>query len=371
MDIQQIKVRHFTVELHKAYDNVLFQYNVRNLKKPLITVAMEKGKLGSWNPLSREMRISYDLIINYNWDTVIEVLKHEMAHQMVTDVWGGSHLHDQNFKTACDQLGVANWARSATGELPENPPNWRGGVRTPEEQRLMDKVEKLMALAESAEEHEAALAMERVRELYAKYNLEKLKAAQVDDYVYCVIDRKRKRWAADDTAIFSILASFFFVKPIFKDRFDAKDLETYQVVELLGSRENVLMAEYVYFFLRRTLDQLWTLKSRELGGGKLEKRSYFLGLCNGFRKKLAEAKVRSDVKLSAEVGLIKVSGDALNAYVETRYPKLSSRKRASAGVDKRAYDDGTRDGRQITIHKGVTNQSSSKGLALPAGVFSR
>ena len=65
--------------------------------------------------------------------------------------------------SVCRRLGVATWASSASCDLPPEIPDWHQRVLTSEEERLLNRAEKLLALAESSNEHEAALAVERVR----------------------------------------------------------------------------------------------------------------------------------------------------------------------------------------------------------------
>ena len=74
-------------------------------------------------------------------------------------------------------MGLPEWATAAAGSLPDEIPNWRNSSLTDEEKRLLEKTSKLLALAQSDNEHEAQLAMQRVRELYAKYNLDQVEEA--------------------------------------------------------------------------------------------------------------------------------------------------------------------------------------------------
>ncbi|PYS67184.1 MAG: hypothetical protein DMF73_19935 [Acidobacteria bacterium] len=130
------------------------------------------------------------------------------------------------------------------------------------------------------------MAVERVRQLYAKYNLERLAAGSESAYVHCVINRRRRRIESDDSAIFAILTAHFLVRAVFTSLYDARDLCEYRVVELLGAHENVVMAEYVYHFLRHKLDTLWEEYRNRTGTDAFAKRSYMLGVLSGFREKL-------------------------------------------------------------------------------------
>ena len=77
------------------------------------------------------------LIEQHPWDIVVEVLKHEMAHQLADELLGGCEsAHGVIFRDACRMLGVANWAAGAACDLPQEIPNWRQRVLTSEEVRL-------------------------------------------------------------------------------------------------------------------------------------------------------------------------------------------------------------------------------------------
>jgi len=232
-------LRTWTDRLYSEYEDILYQYNLR-LLKPVIRIEPLGRDWGNWNPETRSITLAHRLIEQHPWDIVVEVLKHEMAHQLADERVGGyESAHGVIFRDACRMLGVANWAASAACELPPEIPNWRQRVLTSEEVRLLNRAEKLLALAESSNEHEAALAVERVRQLYAKYNLERLAAGSESAYVHCIILRRR-RIESDDSAIFAILTAHFLVRAVFTSLYDARDLCEYRVVELLGGHENVL-----------------------------------------------------------------------------------------------------------------------------------
>ena len=78
---------------------------------------------------------------------------------MVSDHALGGKPHGNAFQAACLRLGVAEWARLASGELPQQIPSWRDKLLSKDEERLLKRAEKLLALAASTNEYEATLAM--------------------------------------------------------------------------------------------------------------------------------------------------------------------------------------------------------------------
>ena len=166
--------RFWSIQLLKEWDNICFQYGV-DLPKPTIEISESKSSYGTWTSGLRKITISSHLIKGYSWDHVLEVLKHEMAHQMVNEYYGSLDMtHGFLFDKACKKLGVSEWASKATGSLPEGISPSQERVLSEEDEKLLKRAEKLLALAASDNENEALLAMERVRELYTKHNLKKI-----------------------------------------------------------------------------------------------------------------------------------------------------------------------------------------------------
>lgn len=358
---RQNLTRIWTDRLYREYENVLFHFGVR-MVTPQIVVSENESTLGTWNPETRTISIARKLIESHSWDIVIEVLKHEMAHQIVSELFSYNELHGALFKRACEMLSVASWAASATGKLPESIPSWRERKLTDEDERLLKRAEKLLALAESVNEHEASLAMKRVRELYEKYNFENIRAARQPDLVWTLLCRKKRKTDTIDSMILSILNKHFFVRIIHTSLFDAKDCVEYKAAEVLGSRQNVLMAEYVYHFLRRKTEELTQEYKRAKKCSALNARSYAIGLLTGFMQKLnAEA---GEGHTSEETALVKSVDQQLAAYLRSRHPKIANRSFGATYKDSGSYESGRQDGRKISISKGVTQAAGSRGLLL-------
>jgi hypothetical protein len=361
--------RAWTERLYREYDNVLFQYRVK-LATPVLRIEERLSTWGEWNPSTRTITIARRLVETQPWDVVIEVLKHEIAHQVVSELLQKVEQHGVHFLRACDRLGVAPWARSATGKLPDEVPRWRERAVSEHDERLLKRAEKLLALAGSANEHEAALAMRRVRELYARYNLERLRERKPEDLVYAIITRKKQRFDTYESTIFAILSEHFFVKTVCTTTFDAADGVEYKAVELLGARANVLLAEYVYHYLYRTIHDLWTAHraaGHESGGQ--QKRSYLLGLLKGFRDKLARERVAGETPheavSQADKALLAVGSREAEDFLRYRHPRLSTRRYGGAPIDGHAYAAGVQAGERITIRKGVEQHAGNRGKLLP------
>lgn len=359
----------WAAQLYREYDNLLYHYRLRVAPA---TVRLEPigRRWGLWDPRLRTITINPALIEQYPWDVVIEVLKHEVAHQITHEQFHRVEAHGPHFLQACRMLGMASWAMRSSGDLPDKIPMWRDRALSQHEERLLKKVEKLLSLATSSNEHEALLAMQRVREIYAKYNLESVRDSQDTTHAYLLINRKRKRIEASECMIFTILVEHFFVRAVYGSLFDSQDLCEYRTVELLGTQENVVMAEYVYHFLWSTVHSLWGTYRAHSGKAAGAKRSYMLGALTGFRDKLKRDKPVAVAARSA--GLSKDTCDALvataaqrmDAYVTERHPRLVSRSWGTGRADSSSFNAGVRDGELITLNKGLATHQGNRGLLL-------
>jgi hypothetical protein len=355
-------------QLYKDYEDICWYFKVK-LRRPMIVIDDAKTRWACWDPLMRSISVSRRLIDGHSWDVVLEILKHEMAHQYVCDVLNRPEDvgHGEAFGRACNRLGVSSWARRATGDLNDKIPTLleRCEESTSESGRLLSKTEKLLALAQSANEHEALTAMQKVRELYARYNLESSLHDRPSTFDSLVICRNRKKIEPHESRIFSILNGHFFVKVIYTSLYSAKDLTKYKAVELLGSRENLLMAEYVHSFLFKQCESLWISHRRRTQCAGNLRRSFMLGVLKGFEDKLTRldpvTQVSVDLGLKSQQtnALVKKAGNDLDEFVETKFPRLRTKTHQKSRVDASIFQMGINAGKQINLHKGVEGRSSS------------
>jgi hypothetical protein len=340
----------------------LYQHGVK-LNPCLIEIAPDLKNWGEWREGTRTIRISQNLIDGYAWTTVLEVLKHEMAHQYVCDAFPIKDGHGHSFKQACARLGVATWAQTSTGVLPDEIPSWRTAELPPETQRHIDRVNKLLSLAASTNEHEAALAMQRAQEILAKHRLDRVNEQQTNGCDYWFVPLKTKRVDAATKLIFSILRGFYFVQPIGISYFDAIALENYQGYDVAGNSEDLQMAEYVYEFLQRTVANLWNDHRILTGATGKVKRSYCMGVLGGFHSKLKEAQAKRTVDPTSRA-LVVLDEKAVNKFLKQRYPRLSSGGGITGAKHGAAYSAGVSDGRNIVLNRPISTNSGNRGKLL-------
>src|SRR5437868_5340763 len=77
-------------ELRNAYFDLNASFFRRKLTPAAIELSDAGSRLGRWVSDLRTIEIARSLILSHPWGVVLEVLKHEMAHQYVYEVLGVS-----------------------------------------------------------------------------------------------------------------------------------------------------------------------------------------------------------------------------------------------------------------------------------------
>lgn len=336
-----IPIRHLTREW--AHFNDLYFRN--QLRRPLFELILGDGvgNLGEWSLTHRTIRLSKRMVYNESWGVVLEVLKHEMAHQYAHEVLGAvdEAPHGPAFRVACEKMGI--------------DPSASGPVKvSAEEDRILRRVTKLMALAESPNQHEAEAAAAAAQRLMLQYNL----GAPPADHSFRHLGVLSTRLLEADRWLATILDKHFFVSAIWVPTYDMNTHKEGKILEICGTAPNLELAAYVYDFLKRTADRLWTtLKAKgQLTGN--DKSRYTAGLMRGFFEKL-----EASAKTCKEEGLVWVGDPALDAWFGRRHPRVV-RKKYGGNAATPAYEFGREHGRDIVLHKPVAGSTGGSGKLL-------
>jgi len=358
-------------QLQLEYDDICWSYSLQ-LQVPVFEISEAQNELGAWCPETRTLRLSSQLIRNYAWSITLQVLKHEMAHQLCSEGTSSCKKgHGANFQKACELLGVLVEFRSPGTLLPQTVEEFASVLQLTEQgRRCIAKVEKLLALAGSANEHEANLAMQKANELIEKYNINSLQSGKEQNYASHIIDEKKKQIATYKRHLVQIIQDFFFVRVVIAGLYDPLRNQTYKTIELLGTRENVIVAEYCYSFLNNKLHSLWQQnRKRFVGVTKTEKNSYFLGVLRGFYENLQEQQQKNrSVGESMQTGrdLVCKSDPGLDEFVGMRFPRLKRRKTSGRGIKvySNTFNEGQETGKKITLNKGLSGTRVHSGKYL-------
>ncbi len=356
-------------QLHKEFADICWSHQL-DLAAPVIEIFESTRHLGEWRQASQTIKISAQLILLHPWFVTINVFKHEMAHQLCGAAGQLVAGHGQIFQEACQRLGVPPAYRTARGDTPELFADLESDSQMVQEgRRFFAKVEKLLALARSANEHEATLAMQKANELIMKYNLQEITADADRRYRHAVINSGRKRIHGWQRAIGSILRDFFYVRIVMAEAYDPRLNQQHKTIDLFGRTENVAVAEYCYHFLERELDFLWQHHhARFQGKGITEKNSYYLGVLAGFYEKLnSHQPLQAPAQPTpATSSALTVTADhGLSDFIALSYPRLRKTRHAGARINRSTYDHGAAAGKNIVLRKGVSQADGNQGRLLP------
>jgi hypothetical protein len=321
------------------------------MRRPLFSLRDMKRTWGTWTRDRREISLSRDLVFNHSWDSVREVLLHETAHQLADELLGASREtpHGPAFHRACSLLR-ANPEASGTclpldarASLEDGP----GG------HRILSRVRKLMALAESPNRHEAEAAMAKAHELMEKNNLDRIRREEPRTFSSLFLGRPALRHPREDYALALLLQDFYFVMGIWVPAFVLEKGKMGRVLEISGTRRNLKVAAYVYDFVRHFVETKWTAYNRDRGLNRYRKTDFSVGILEGFRSKV-EQRNRPPARGGRDgTALAKVRDVQLENYFSYRHPHVSTLYRRGSREDPGVRKDGERVGRNLVIHKGV------------------
>jgi hypothetical protein len=342
-------------DLHRAWGRRLAswwtQYNDEyvegRMQAPTFRIGSSGQTLGQWDGARREIVLSARHILRDDWTSVLETLRHEMAHQYVREVLqvADESAHGNAFAEACHRLRCSAEAGAPVEELVGSGPD-----------KSLRVIQKLLSLAESPNENEAQAAVQKARRLLVKYNIDVVELDRKRDFEVRVLGEVKARHTSSELWIGSILNRFFFVESLWSQSYDAEKNRRGTVLQIYGTRENLDMGAYVYDFLSGLLPSLWDdyKASRRLSGNR-ERQRYFAGVMEGFFEKLS----KQEKALVTSEALVWKGDPQLSSFFRYHNPRVVTRY--SGGVTRsETYEDGVAEGKNVSIRKPVENGPGGK-----------
>jgi hypothetical protein len=347
--------RGWLLSVIEEYESIREAYPaLSTLQVPALVVEPDLTRtLGYWDRELRRIIFAGLLFERHAWGDVIAVLKHEMAHQIVDEVYvvRNETDHGPAFRDACELLGI-----SAEATMPL-------AASASSEDAPRRRIEKLLALGQSSNRHEAESALAKAHELGLQYNIQMVEREFTRAYRFRKAGRLYRRIPAHVWAVANLVNEFYFVHYI-AHVYQGKHqtlTEGYRQIELYGTPENLDMAEYVFDFLLRQGDSEWVAfrAQHPAAKGQRAKASFLRGVFEGFQSKL-EAERHT---LAVEKALVWKGDPELDAFYRQRNPRVSSRS-IGAMINPDAHAAGIEIGAQMQVLKPITNSSIEAGVRL-------
>lgn len=318
---------------------------------PIEVVIFEGKELGFFNHQYMHIGLNKTLIFRAKDSVVRDILRHEIAHYITYIVCGDQVMdHGPEYRKVCKQYGFSEDVALSRMDVSEANDAKEGDLVS---EKILDKVKKLLKLAQSSNAHESELATVKANELLLRHNIEMIGEKSETIYIDRVLIQKKK--TPKLRAIYHILGNFVVRVVVNKNDRNC-------CLEVSGSRTNVMLARYIAEFLDRELDRLWEEAKKESGlSGVRSRNSFYLGVESGFSAKMKKSKTamsESDQKALVAIDdqLKELTGKMYEGQIKTSYSRQLT--------DKDANEIGRQKGHNLSINQGLSSNSGSKTLAI-------
>jgi hypothetical protein len=279
-----------------------------------------------------------------------DIIRHELGHYMTFIEYGeGVQSHGTEFRSTCRNLGWGEEVYKATTCLDD-------GASSPDEgeSAILRKVQKLMSLAASNNEHEAEQAMIKSQQLLLKHNIDFNYVDEEKVFLKRILKQKREN--AKMRSIARILETFF-VNIVYSR------CAGFVCLEIVGSAVNIEIAEYVAAFLERELEILWDISKQKYSSlkGPVAKNSFFLGIAKGYCNKINSLKKEYPGDTANALMVIEKKLIDAKAMIYSRLRSTSSNGRFC----RESSSLGEQVGKNLTINPAVNSRDkTTKPLSL-------
>ena len=328
----------------------------KNLKKPNFEIITSMRKWGTWSSKRNIIQINQKLLRHYPWEAVRHVVRHEIAHMIVSEIWkldGEVAPHGDAFKKACKILNIPSTASDSPSYLMEF------GVTN---EAVVRKVKKLMALSSSSNDNESTSAMAKAHRLMKKHNIKDVEDTVDDIYVARPIGVVGKNVPGYLRDICHILEEFYFVKHI--SSYHYKGGKSLRHIQIFGKPENVDLAEYVFHFLYNQGMLHWEEFKKECKEngenirGNYSKNSYLESFYRGYNYKL-KAESKKDEHIESEeyesmTAVLNIAENKLDERYRKHYPNIRTCYRAETYM---SGGNGFSKGSSLKFKQGVNGSS--------------
>ncbi|GAM10391.1 hypothetical protein OR1_02680 [Geobacter sp. OR-1] len=223
------------------------------------------------------------------------------------------------------------------------------------ENPVIEKIRKLLALANSSNEHEAALAASHAQRLLSEHNLamadiESEQKPQSADKVEAQVSKTLPKWVRNLSA--GVCTAF-----------DCQAVHHPATgrMTFIGVGADVQVAAYTFSYLDKTLRRLCSsfmkINSSDRHTNRhreLMRQSYYLGAVSTITGRLREQKIQTPITPGA---LVPIKEGLIKKAMSDMGPMRTFHGRRSY-IDSHAYSQGQQDGQAVGINKGISGNCS-------------
>jgi hypothetical protein len=212
------------------------------------------------------------------------------------------------------------------------------------DEQVIDKVRKLLALATSSNEFEAASAAAKAQELLLKYNIEtrRLETEDATDSGIIVRRMTEHDFSGWRSHLVGAVCEATQTRVLFT-KLGGKS----KLYQIFGKPANCEVAEYLYGYLCK---ELVRLSPRPIATA--ESHAFRMGAVATIYTRLLETFTEFKEASADSMALVVTTAAAVDAKVAEMYPKLG-KSRAARISDWDAYDRGRVAGKNIPLRRGV------------------
>ena len=227
-----------------------------------------------------------------------------------------------------------------------------------EREKILAKLEKLVRLAGSDNEHEANSAMETAIRIATENNIELSHLSRES--------RPKNEMKRDEVGkgAARLPVTFRFISDIIQTYFNVKVItdgnrESGRKIWFIGKAEDIEFAKFLNTYLENTFFRLWYAYYERNPHAKNARESYFLGLWRGLSVKLKETKQKIEQAITEGAKenyslMIVNNKQELEVAVKGFWSKLTYKKAKTVNnVNDAAVTDGYAKGKEINVHGGL------------------
>ncbi len=359
-------------KLYFEWDQVVWGLGLRDAKlaaglsRPGILITDMKKNLGEWDARSLEIRLSRQFVQKARWDSILEVLWHEIAHQLAATFpeYRLQTAHGSLFIECCRILG-ANPKASGTYKTLEQRV-FEDGAN--DNDRIMIKVKKLMNLASSANCHEAELAAAKAGQLIARYNIDEIGKDRKRDFESIIIsDPTLKRSQAESLGA-TLLKKHYFVKPVWIPIYIPEKEKMGRALEISGTATNIKIADYVFSYILNYAKKSWLFYKNDNPTCRA-RSGYMTGVVLGFLEKLdmQQKQMMEPAEKTMGKALVAQEDKRLARYFYGRHVNIKKTRISHQTSSRDAYDSGKKQGKQLVVAKAISSEGKPSGRVLGMG----